>query len=492
MYVICVLVFLELTRVKTFKRSLRTSDWKRFETYASRVRQLEYFGFPELKPSVFDELYKTRRQLIIFPNLQVLEWSSPVNSYILFMHSGIEKFTLYMDHKFTLLGEEIVDRLPHLSHLRICSSYPMDTVEKELVDMLKQLSNLREVTLERFYSTERTIEALSHLKLLNAIEFEIDEHAEDRMDTDSLAPTIEKESFPALRELSVSANFDSGVASFWRSYFSLGGLTYFRVHSELIEKPDSVHKLACAVSKGFQGLKTLRLESLRNYNIDRDNSTEDFDDTDWNGNNIALELLKPLFKLSNLTSLEFYHQYPLLITQQEIEMIASSCPFIENLQLCNDPGFCMKSTLTLAALVPLAQHCIHLKSLGLFIDATKVPTMTPITQPFTSLSTLSVGLSIIKDEMPAVYLSQLICPECAIKCDFADWEDHEWDNALEEIVAERCRLWAVVQSIASKLSSVLAQERLRTYAAERELRDLKVRMKAQQEFLVAQGWLTES
>ena len=118
--------------------------------------------------------------------------------------------------------------------------------------------------------------------------------------------------------------------------------------------------------------------------------------------------------------------------------------------------------------------------------------MSPNTPPFTSLHTLSVGLSIIKDEMPAAYISQLIPPECVIECDFGAWFEYEWDYQLEEIVVERCRLWAVVKSLAPKLSSVLAQERVRTRALERKLEDLQVRMTAQQELIAAQGWLTES
>lgn len=198
-------------------------------------------------------------------------------------------------------------------------------------------------------------------------------------------------------------------------------------------------------------------------------------------------MLKPLFELPHLTSFEIYHQHPLLLTQQDIEGLASSCPLIENLQLCTNPAYCMKSTLTLAALIPLAQYCKQLKSLGLFIDATKIPKISPTTppKPFTSLCILSVGLSIIKDETPTVYLSQLISPDCVIES-FDKWGNHlDWDEGLQHIATERIKLWDRVGSLAPKLSSVRAQERLRTRALEYELEDLRVRLAAQQDWIAA-------
>ncbi|KJA28765.1 hypothetical protein HYPSUDRAFT_33119 [Hypholoma sublateritium FD-334 SS-4] len=449
-----------------FKRSPRTSDWKRFEKYASHVRRLVYYNNPSLKKSVLDELAHTRRQLEIFPNLQTLNWCSSVNSGTLFMHNSVQKFVLHIGDRFPSSFEEVVDRMPNLSRLHLDTAVPARIIEEDLTNMLQQLPNIRKITLPHFYSTARIIEALSRLPLLNTIKSKIDAGYGDSLDTASFKPIMTAGAFPALHDLSLMTNFDD-IASFVQSPFSPSTLTHFRIQSDLVEMPDSIHRLASEVSKRFQELKTLRIESIRDYSFERDYTIEDFADTDCDGHNITLETLKHLFELRYLTSFEIHHQYPLHITQQDIETIAFSCPALENLRLCTEPGFCMKSTLTLAALVPLAQHCTKLKSLGLFMDATIVPTMSPTMPSFTSLYILFVGLSIIDDETPMVYLSQLIPPECVIDAFDPCGSFLRWDDDLRCIASGRSWLWDRVGSLARKLSSVRVQEGLRTRALER-------------------------
>ncbi|KJA28766.1 hypothetical protein HYPSUDRAFT_618573 [Hypholoma sublateritium FD-334 SS-4] len=454
-----------------FERSPRPTDWSRFEKYASHVRWLEYHG-PNLNQDAFDEIARTRRQLDIFPNLQTILWGFPfqTNLLCLFMHSGVKKLGLYvMDCPSETLFEEIVDRMPNLTDLDIRSAFTVRIVEDLVTLLLQQLPNLRRIELPHFCYIARIFEVLSRLQLLCTIEF-IDRG--ESQDIEPFKPTIAEGAFLNLHNLSADLKFDDIVA--WlQSPSAPSALTYINVTSTLVEMPDSVRRLAFAASKRCQELNRLRLGSALDYAV------ENFADTGDNGCNITLEILKPLFKLPYLTSFVIDHQYPLLITQQDIESLASSCPAIEILELCIAPAFCMESTLTLEALIPLAQHCTQLKSLGLFVDASRVPEASPEIppKPFTSLRFLSFGLSIIHDETPTVYLSQLIPPECAINS-FHAWEN---DNSFENIAAQRWQLWSVVGSLVPKLSSIIAQERRRTCALESKVEELRMRAMAPQQ-----------
>lgn len=105
------------------------------------------------------------------------------------------------------------------------------------------------------------------------------------------------------------------------------------------------------------------------------------------------------------------------MTQQDIGLLASSCPALESLRLGLDSIYLTESTLSLAALIPFAQHCPNLNFIALFMDATtiKVPeiSLTTAPEPFKSLRFLCVGYSIIDDwSAPANYLSHLLAPDC--------------------------------------------------------------------------------
>ncbi|KJA28738.1 hypothetical protein HYPSUDRAFT_128584 [Hypholoma sublateritium FD-334 SS-4] len=452
--------------------------WKRFEKYARRVRRLKYHAASErrLNQTVFDDIARTRRRLEIFPNLRILDWNAPLGMCSLFMHNGVKKFVVHLpaqplQHFF----QDIVDRMPNLSTLNICSVVPVRDIEEDLAHFLRQLPKLEKVTFPRFYLTTRIAEAMSHSDCLSSLDFQYndDQGVGDFQDIASFRPAFTEGAFPALYDLSLTASFDD-TARFIKAPFSPTNLTQFYVDSGPVSEPvDSVHRLISAVSQHCQLVEEVYLVSARRP-CRMDPTTEDD-----SGSNITLEMFKPLFKIPKLTCFEFSHQYPLLLTQQDITVFASSCPAIETLLLNAEPIYLTQSTLTLEALVPLARHCPQLKHLALFMDATQVPELTPMT-PFKSLRQLMVGISIIDDEAgPALYLSHLLPPGCDVERGVT-WEDCEDTDealceALYEIVRERYELWTGVKRMVPMLSMLRLQERQRTHQMERELEDLRMR-----------------
>lgn len=390
----------------------------------------------------------------------------------LFMHSGIKKFVVYLPTPpLQPFFQDIVDRMPNLSTLDICSLVPVRDIEEDLAHLLRQLPKLQKVTLPRFYLTTRIAEALSRSDHLFSVEFQYkdDQGVGDFQDTALFRPTFTEGAFPALYDLSVTANFDD-TTRFIKAPFSPTNLTQFYVDSgRVIESPDSVHRLISTVSEHCQLVEELYLISGHHPCLMVPTNEDD------SGSRITLEVFKPLFKISKLTTFEIAHQYPLLLTQQDIELFASSCPAIETLLLNTEPIYLTESSLTLEALVPLARHCSQLKHLGLFMDATQIPETTPTTA-FKSLRLLAVGISIIDDEAgPALYLSHLLSPKCDVQSGVT-WEDCEDTNdALYEIVQKRYELWTGVKRMVPMLSKLRFQERQRTHEMERELEDLRMR-----------------
>ena len=135
--------------------------------------------------------------------------------------------------------------------------------------------------------------------------------------------------------------------------------------SDFIETPSSIHNFFSLVAENCQLLKTLAWVPLRDAS-----SVPDPDQTA--DKDIILDVLKPLLKTPGLAMMDLVHQYPLALTQIDIELLASSWPSLETLILNIEPVFLARSNLSLKALLPFAKHCPKIIHIGLFLDATSV------------------------------------------------------------------------------------------------------------------------
>lgn len=138
----------------------------------------------------------------------------------------------------------------------------------------------------------------------------------------------------------------------------------------------------------------------------------------------------------NMKSFSLSTGRPLLIDDDDMQILACSWPELKLLKLSPDPGnleLDRPKCLTLRSLVHLARHCPSLEILGLYLDATSpsipdtihditgmdtVPSPVPLpvpVNPFRKLHRLEVGFSPISSHARAAYiLAQLLPPSFSI------------------------------------------------------------------------------
>lgn len=475
-----------------------SSDWKRFERYSKRVRRVHYdvrrCKIP-LHKSIFDDVGRTRTRLDILPNMHTLHWKASLELAVMFMHKGIKDFAVYLPELKELsprpFFEDVSTRMPNLTSLDVRSNVPMQKIETEMVELFGRLPKIQKVTFPRFYFTTRIAEALSKLENLGVIEFQYleDQGSGHVQDVVSFAPSFAEGAFPVLWDHSMAVSFED-AARFLDVPFAPANLTMLYLDSYDIETPAVFRNLLNIVSENCQLLTFLALVSLRDPRSSAILSLES--DAYHPDLAISIVTLKPLFKLSNLTSLELVHQYPLALKSEDIRLFAVSWPSIRSLMLNTEPVHLTKSNLTLEDLLPFAQHCTKLRHLGLFIDA-KSPTsemtstpssLSPLatstlpTVQFKSLERLSMGVSLIEDDNAVtLFLSQILPLNCQLDSGIT------WDETLpvhpevSSAVQDRCTLWFKVADLLPVLTKLRAEERTRMRAMEMELEDLRMRTK---------------
>ena len=446
--------------------------------YGPKVRHLnqDASAIP-LHQNAFDTIARTRTTLNILPKLHTVQWNYPnLNSCIIFMHANIRYFTFILPYDFMTDSPqpfflEITSRMPHLTNLDIRSSVPMHAIEAEMISLIEQLPKLRKITFPRFYLTTKVAEALSRLSHLEVIEFQYSsvQGCGDPIDVVPFAPDLTEGAFPSLWDHSMTTTFDD-AARFIDTKFSPTNLTMLYIDSDFIESPSSIHNFFSLVAENCQLLKTLALVSLRDASsIPDPDQTADED--------ITLDVLKPLLKIPGLAMMELVHQYPLALTQIDIELLASSWPSLETLILNNEPVFLARSNLTLKALLPFAKHCPKLMHIGLFLDASSVDESFNQLNliRFQSLKRLSMGVSIIVDpESVALSLSRIVPLGCKLDSGIT-WEQPSEINPILLTVEKRCQAWSKVAETLPMLCTLRMEERARTRVMEIELEDLRMR-----------------
>lgn len=199
-------------------------------------------------------------------------------------------------------------------------------------------------------------------------------------------------------------------------------------------------------------------------------------------NQITFNTLRPLLSFPNLVTFQVTHKYPVNITLEEIEELASRWPSLENLTLNEEPLVMNEFTLDLRALVPFARHCPKLRRLGLFIDATpaKIPPTLEL-KPFVALSVLSVGTSRAHDpESIAVFMSHLCPPGCKLEVgvtwtSFGSRSCRVLDDDVRVEIGRRFHPWKCVRDILPVLIQLRREEREKSRALQEEVEDLRTR-----------------
>ncbi|KAG8215667.1 hypothetical protein J3R82DRAFT_7541 [Butyriboletus roseoflavus] len=469
-----------------FETLPEASDWSKFEKYASRVRSFKFRPENyelEIWP-LLDDVARTRTSLEILPNMHTLEWIYTTPAHMerckLFLHRRLRHLSVttpsQLLHPRPDFYTDLCARAPHLRTLALFVTYPGKPIDAELRILLQNLPELEKITLPEFHYTSAVIEELSRAKNISVVDFSQDLKLGYGNPTNvaSFAPVLTDGAFPCLRELNLSARIDD-LDRFFHSSFAPIHLTTLYVNSYTDHTPTEVHTFLNTLSQQCQLLSKLNLQ-LYYKDLPFDNLA---------GERLSYDTIKPILTFPNLSSFEIVHKYPLRITLDELEDMASKWPNLESLMLNAEPLFLDEDafTLDLRALLPFAKHCPRLRLLGLYINATEaeIPSSYAPLESFGALQTFSVGTSQVRDTSAVATFLSRICPSrCSLEMgitwtEFGCQDNRVLPNGLQSPLQKRCLAWRAVEGLLPALIQLRREEKERSRALQEEVEDLRVR-----------------
>ncbi|OAX37481.1 hypothetical protein K503DRAFT_742642 [Rhizopogon vinicolor AM-OR11-026] len=374
---------------------------------------------------------------------------------------------------------DIYARMPHLHSLDLRVHYAARLIEADILNLLRGLPDLKKVIFPEFYLTSGIVSELSRMKHINIIKSKIGpkQGCGEEEDVDSFSPILQQEAFPALWDLDITARLRD-VTRFMNSDLAPIKLTSLYINTYVDDKPEQLHKLLVTLSKQCPVLSQLCVKILH---VPKQLKL-------FPARQITFDALRPVLSFQRLTTFMVTHKYPVNITLEEIEELASRWPTLESLSLNEEPLVMDDFTLDLRALVPFARHCPKLRQLGLFMDATTAETH-PTTElrPFTALRTLSVGASLARDPgTVAVFLSQLCLPGCKLETSitwtgFGGRPCRELNINHRSVLSElqaRSRRWTGIIDLLPILIQIRREEREKSKARLAALQEVdELRMK---------------
>ncbi|KAI6026073.1 hypothetical protein EDC04DRAFT_2573601 [Pisolithus marmoratus] len=467
-----------------FENMPGVSDWTRFRKYARRVRRLR-FDFDSAEGGVetaLDDVAMTRTSFEILPNLHELVWICSgwrdLQRCLLFLHGRLKHLTLSicpdLEESDPLLTD-ICARAPNLESLKLYVQEPDMQMSGHIEVILQNLHYLRKIILPEFHFTSEVIQQLSRMPNLGVIEFQYDLEmgAGDPRNVERFVPVLAYGAFPALYDLSLTARIDD-LERFFQSPFAPTNITTLYVNSYAKHSPAEVRSFLLTLSQECKYLSRLHVILLEKE-IRRATCIED--------EQLSFCTLEPLFSIPNLVWFEVIHKYPLRITQDEIEELASRLPSLETLELNPEPLLTRKPALDLEALLPFANHCPKLRCLGLFMHATgsRVPSARASFKLFRTLQILNVGTSRIDcPKAVAAFLSLFFPPWCRLQFGIT-WTGRSTTErnslSLRTLVelSQTVDPWREVSTLLPALIQVRREEWERTRALKEEVEDLRIR-----------------
>jgi len=462
------------------------------------VRELDYDETIEdiaLSQSVFDDIARTRTSLVILPNMHTLNWRAPLPLCVMFMCANVTRFAIDLPNVIAGASprpffDDIIDRMPRLNELDIRTQIPARILEKELIRLLSSLPDLRKISFPRFYLTSSLCICCSRLPKLGCVEFQYydDQSFGDPADVAVLQPEFPDGAFPSLWDLSLTASYRE-VQRFLTIPFAPTNITVLHIESSEFESPVHLHQLLVTISENCQMLKTLTLISPRRVLRDQITVPDGF-------SQVTADTLKPALACSSLTSLEIVHQFPLKLTQKDLEIFAKCWVSLETLNLNTEPHYLKSSDLTLEAILPFAQYCPRLTYLALFIDASfgalSLSTASPRPH-FKCLQHLAMGFSAVEEPISvARFLSRVLPLGCHVDGGVMWSDSFELEPGGEIIAAERCSMWSKVDQLLPTLIMVREEEREGMNELQRELDRVRGQVHDLTEQLDALFGMTES
>jgi hypothetical protein len=428
----------------------------RFLQYSRRVRSLTlsttvHLEDPPDKPSLWKILSLRGDD---FPNLRSLDWTprpeTPFKAatWMLFasqfMNSALDELRIYVPYKkgdfdsYDLTGVPFIfaelSTMVALTYLEFDMDISVQTCEAELVELLRQLKNLRRCHLPGYWNTSRVLEAVSempHLWFFGSI-VEETSGVGSHEDVMTVRPALRQGAFAQISVLSLCCSIEDVLALLGDVHGPR--LNKLNVQSaNFLESPAQVCRFLTQLNNLAPNIGHLCLElRISSHDVPFASISEPYVMP------LSLVDLLPIASLTKLRLLDLYHVRPLNLSDRDLEELLKSLPRIIGLRLGHVPF--MKpapraATLTCAALAIAARCCPRLEILGLFLETLppSIPAAnTAASDCFAYLAELDVGSSLIGErevhEM-GEYLAQILPLGCFLAYGF-DWDEEYPDTDL--------------------------------------------------------------
>lgn len=374
--------------------------------------------------------------------------------------------------------DDIISRLPSLESLYIAAELSSSTIPPLMP--LFSIQGLKKISMERWLYTPSVLMALARLPNLEALVFDLSLESEDEaldmgLYPDLLDKPFGPDAFPALKEICLWTPLSLAKILLTGDSF-LPKLSEINVCTRGSEENTAINDFLKAVADTYPDLEVLCLDVIESH---VNPSVEP--------KQIGLDTLQPILRLKSLHGLEFRHNLPLKLDEEDVSRLAVSLPNLENLFLNAEPLAGINAdeypALPLVALVPLAQHCRKLKSLGVYIDGTAKDPSSDLHWPvprFSVLRDFYVGVSPIcefDDIQPlALFLSHLLfglqAPTLSVG---VTWPWYMIDDAYKVLSRARYDRWEALKEMLPLLMKVREEEMVQRIDVEREVEDLRMR-----------------
>ncbi|THH29009.1 hypothetical protein EUX98_g5182 [Antrodiella citrinella] len=463
-------------------------DWATFSRYALRIRLLHHDESKRkyIDESAWNDILHTKPHGDLLPNLQSLLWhavhADRQHWSLLFMHAKVRYLSLQIHRSpgTPTYIATLLERVSGLTELELRSDSPIRDVESDILPLL-HCPTLRRVVVPLYFLTTAFMTQLSRCPDLHDIQLSrpVEQGTGDRTDVLSFRPTLEEHAFPVLERLAFSAHVLHAI-HFLAAPFAPKQISFLYLNVIAVDAPLVVRDFFSTIAAECKSLIELHVDFVICPGAPMIYPPPPLVDRP------TLDTFRPLLSCARLKRFEFRWDYQMNVTQADMEELASSWPALETLLLnCQPIPENTPPLLTLEALIPFAQHCPHLRELGLYLDAQDIPPALSYPSPrplssFRSLQKLSVGASCIAQVEPvALFLSQL----CPLGCQIVSgvrWPD-AYGIALDQLgILDHRRLqmtewwvrWMEMAKVLPLVTKARLEEKIRIAALREKMETL--------------------
>ncbi|KZT40980.1 hypothetical protein SISSUDRAFT_1126862 [Sistotremastrum suecicum HHB10207 ss-3] len=400
----------------------------------------------------------------LFPLLHEVELrfsqktSSQQRYSFLFLHENLKSFSIASDAQgLKYILRSIPKMSPRLESIKIICSNSIESTSDDLVALVTELLQLREITISSHLLSTTVLLALAKHPRIATV-------CQDSKDvTNAKIPGTQYEyrfaatDFQSLNYLRLDTALDD-LTRWLYSDDILPSLS--RLHVELRDKAPHLMVRDC-FSQIARALPRIVGLTFDMYTHNKAPSGAPCD--------VTFDTFVPLLKRLSLTSFIFDHPDPLALSDLEVGRMAAMWPVLATFSLgssalYSDP----QSHLTMGVLLSFAENCYHLKTLSLNINTSLAPSREPSGESVFGhyFETLNVGCSPIRDAHVASRFLAQILPE---KAEITSWDggadisNTGASKALKSALISRSALWLEARVWIKTLvrARLLQEERIR-------------------------------